>query len=102
MDKTLFESLEKSAQEMVDYVQTGNSENMIVHHINVPDHVDVKAIRGKLQMSQGVFAKTFGFSVSTLQKWEQGQRTPEASARVLLNTIAYNPNVVLEANRDLH
>ncbi|PKV50851.1 putative transcriptional regulator [Aquimarina sp. MAR_2010_214] len=103
MDKTLFESLEKSANEMVDYVRTGKpSKEMIVHQVNVPDNVDVKAIREQLKMSQGIFAKTFGFSVSTLRKWEQGERTPESSARVLLNTIAYNPNAVIEANRDCH
>ncbi len=37
----------------------------------VPLHeVDVKAIRGKLGSSQGVFAARFGFSVGAVREWE--------------------------------
>jgi putative transcriptional regulator len=61
----------------------------------VPDSVDVKAIRGKLGMTQEQFT-SFGFSLSAIRHWEAHRRTPEGSARVLLSVIARNPSVVLE------
>ncbi len=35
-----------------------------------------------------------GISVSTLRNWEQGRRTPEGSARVLLQVAAKHPKVI--------
>ena len=37
---------------------------------------DVQAIRRKLHMSQSEFATRFGFSVRTVQEWEQGRALP--------------------------
>jgi len=59
--------------------------------------VDVKAIRAKLKLSQGAFAERFGFSVATVQDWEQRRRSPEASARVLLTVIDREPEAVQRA-----
>ena len=41
-----------------------------------PPLPDVKAIRKKLKLSQAEFASRFGFSVRTVQQWEQGARFP--------------------------
>jgi putative transcriptional regulator len=57
----------------------------------------VREIRERLGMSQTRFAATFGFSVSTLRKWEQGSRHPEKPAEILLAVIAYAPEVVSQA-----
>jgi putative transcriptional regulator len=65
--------------------------------VEVPDAVDVKAIRVRLKMSQNVFADFFGFERSAVKNWEQGRRTPEKTARVLLTVIAHDPKVVREA-----
>jgi putative transcriptional regulator len=65
--------------------------------VHVPDLVDVKAIRGRLKMSQNVFADFFGFDRAAVKNWEQGRRAPEKTARVLLTVIAHNPKVVREA-----
>lgn len=62
----------------------------------VPDKVDVKAIRGKLGMTQEQFT-SFGFSLSAIRHWEAHRRTPEGSARVLLNVIDFNPKIVLDS-----
>jgi len=58
---------------------------------------DVKAIRRKLGKSQSEFALMIGVSVSTLQNWEQGRRTPEGPARALLRVAAANPEALVEA-----
>jgi putative transcriptional regulator len=70
----------------------GNSKRF-----NVPENVDVKAIRSRLGLTQAEFALRFGFSIGALRHWEQGQRYPEGPARVLLSVIARNPEVVEEA-----
>jgi len=41
---------------------------------------DVRAIRLRLGKSQSEFALMIGVSVSTLQNWEQGRRTPVGPA----------------------
>lgn len=62
--------------------------------VRVPDHIDVKAVREKLNMSQPAFAIKFGIPLATLRNWEQGRRRPEAMARVLLRIIDDNPDIV--------
>ncbi|HBH29468.1 MAG: helix-turn-helix domain-containing protein [Desulfofustis sp. PB-SRB1] len=58
---------------------------------------DVKAIRSQLGKSQSEFAMMIGVSVSTLQNWEQGRRSPEGPARALLKIAAINPKAVEDA-----
>jgi DNA-binding transcriptional regulator YiaG len=41
---------------------------------------EVKAIRDKLRVSQGVLADFLGVSVSTVQDWEQGASVPQGPA----------------------
>jgi|APTNR8051073442_1049403.scaffolds.fasta_scaffold02192_12 putative transcriptional regulator len=62
----------------------------------VPKTIDVKAIRSRLEMTQIDFAATFGFSLKSVQFWEQGRRIPEASARAFLKLIDKAPEFVLE------
>lgn len=60
----------------------------------IPQHVDVKAIRKSLGMTQQEFANAFGFSIGTVRNWEQGHRQPDQSARVLLTVVARAPDAV--------
>jgi putative transcriptional regulator len=63
-----------------------------------PSAPDVlRAIRRKLRLSQAQFAKRFGFSVRTLQEWEQGRALPDRPARILLRVIARSPKTVARA-----
>jgi putative transcriptional regulator len=64
---------------------------------HVPESVDVKAIRTRLGLSQGVFARRFGFTPAAVRDWEQRRRQPEQAARVLLLVIALDPGVVERA-----
>jgi len=58
---------------------------------------DVKTIRRKLRLSQAEFAKRFGFSVRTVQEWEQGRAVPDGPARILLRVIEKSPKLVERA-----
>ena len=58
---------------------------------------DVRAIRKKFDKSQSEFALMIGVSVSTLQNWEQGRRTPEGPAQALLKIASANPEAVAQA-----
>lgn len=65
--------------------------------VEVPDLVDVRAIRGKLGMSQAAFAACFGFSIKNVRNWEQGERQPQGPARAYLVVIDRNPQAVQRA-----
>ncbi|MBI3706267.1 MAG: helix-turn-helix domain-containing protein [Proteobacteria bacterium] len=65
-----------------------------------PPVPDVKSIRRKLGLSQAAFAARFGFSVRTIQQWEQGRAVPDRPARILLRVIAISPQAVERALAD--
>jgi putative transcriptional regulator len=77
----------------------GDMSRARVSSVSVSRHIDVRAIRRQLKMSQEEFALRFGFSVATLRNWEQGHRHPEGPARVLLTLIERIPEQVKEALR---
>ncbi len=60
----------------------------------VPPSIDVAAIRKKTGLSQARFAQRFGLSSDALKDWEQGRRTPDAAARILLMVIDREPEAV--------
>lgn len=55
---------------------------------------DVRNIREQYDLSQQQFAALLGISVKTLQNWEQGRRSPQGPARVLLQVAAKHPDAV--------
>jgi putative transcriptional regulator len=71
----------------------------------VIDGPNIKRLRATYRLSQEQFAALFGISVGTLRNWEQGRRTPEGPARVLLQAAAKHPravwNVVHSAPRQI-
>jgi putative transcriptional regulator len=67
------------------------------YRIHVPDEVDVQSIRKRLGLSQAEFSARFGIPPGTLRDWEQGRRTPEGPARVLLKVIENDPKAVERA-----
>ena len=48
---------------------------------------DIKKIREKYHVSQAVFAALLNTSVSTVQKWEIGQKRPTGTALKLLHLV---------------
>lgn len=59
--------------------------------------VNIKRIRAKLSKTQVEFALMIGVSVATLRNWEQGRRTPEGPAQILLKVVEKNPQAVIRA-----
>ena len=58
---------------------------------------DIRAIRERLGLSQSRFAMLIGISVSTLQNWEQGSRTPDGPAQMRLRVADRHPEAILDA-----
>jgi putative transcriptional regulator len=59
--------------------------------------VDVAEVRRGLKLSQAEFAAAFGLSLDSVKNWEQGHRSPEGPAKVLLAVIAKDPQAVQNA-----
>jgi len=74
--------------------QSSKTDFRRVCNLAVPD---VKAIRGTLGLSQSAFAKRFGFSLRTVQEWEQRRAVPDTPARILLKVIETDPGAVERA-----
>lgn len=68
-----------------------------VYHYTAPPPLDVKSVRRKTGLSQSQFASRFAIELRTLQDWEQGRRSPDATVRAYLNVIDRNPAAVEEA-----
>ncbi len=82
--------------EAVAYAQ-GNTAGALARAVQVPQSVDVQAIRRKLGLTQREFAIRFGFSLGSVKNWEQGHRGPEGTARVLLTIVDQEPDAVERA-----
>jgi putative transcriptional regulator len=74
----------------------GKPGRVRVTYVPAPQ-VDVRKLRARMGLSQTQFAAKFGFSLDSIQNWEQGHRQPEGPARTLLVVIAKNPKAVEEA-----
>ena len=93
MKEQHFDNLVKSIKQAGE-IRRGEMKAIRVYEF-VP--ADIKKIRSQLHKSQAEFAMMIGVSVSTLQNWEQGRRTPEGPARALLKIAATIPKAVEEA-----
>ena len=92
MDDEMFAELEASLKEGMAILR-GEEKPSRTCTFKAPD---VKAIRETLKLTQEQFAAMIGISMRTLQNWEQGRRSPEGPARVLLMVAARNPQAVLD------
>lgn len=86
-------SLLQGANEALAHVK-GKKIKIKEHKVIVPQHVDVRAIRLKLHLTRQEFANRYGFSIRTLEKWEQGTREPDGAARAYLVVIDRNHKAV--------
>lgn len=57
---------------------------------------EVKELRKGLGLSQYDFAEVYGIPLPTLQSWEQGRRTPDTFANMLLGLIKDDPQSMAE------
>jgi putative transcriptional regulator len=89
----LGKSLLQGAQEALAHARKETTKAK-VHKVRVPKKINVRAIRMKLHLSRQDFANRYGFSVRTLEKWEQGIRQPEGPTRAYLVVISRNHEAV--------
>ena len=80
-----------------DVAEMTNADLRRARRVYNPPIPNVKAIRYKLGLSQVEFAQQFGFSVRTVQQWEQGRAVPDRPARILLRVIETAPQAVERA-----
>lgn len=88
-------SILKGLTELREYLQ--GKRELRVYHYDVPDPVDVRAIRERSGLSQVEFARRFAISPRTLQDWEQRRREPDSASRAYLTVIDRNPDAVRRA-----
>jgi putative transcriptional regulator len=89
------ERILRSARQALAYAEGRADPSQF--RVHVPDHVDVRAVRRKVGMSQDEFARHFGVSKRTIQDWEQLRRKPEGAARAFLRVIELEPEAVRRA-----
>lgn len=82
----------KGGEQLVAFLNGDASQGRVI----VPEEIDVKAIRGRLNMTQVEFAQTFGLNIRTVQNWERGEQ-PQSVARAYLKVIQKNPDAVRDA-----
>lgn len=88
-----FDRITQGLREALDHAQGQDVPGLVVH---VPAAVDVASVRRRTGLSQTAFSRRIGVSTATLRNWEQGRRSPEGPARVLLALLDRNPRIVEE------
>ncbi|MES2216874.1 MAG: helix-turn-helix domain-containing protein [Pseudomonadota bacterium] len=91
--KNVGDEVIKSMKEAVDFMR-GKKTSAVIHKVKIPDKIDVKLIRKNLNLSRQDFADSFGFSIRTLQHWEQGNRRPQGPAKILLLLLQRDPKTI--------
>jgi putative transcriptional regulator len=95
MNEDMFAELVESVREGAAILR-GEAEPSRVFAVEGPD---VKHIRARYNLTQSEFAAMLGISVDTLQNWEQGRRSPQGPARVLLQVAERYPEAVWDVVR---
>ena len=80
-----------SAKQALAFAEGENDHGCEVH---IPEEINVRRIRKKLDMSQRAFAEYFGVNLRTVQDWEQGRRVPSGPSRNFLFVIDKEPEAV--------
>lgn len=84
------ESIIKGMEEALAFAKGENTDSVV----HIPEEINVRRIRKKLNMSQSVFADYFGVNLRTLQDWEQGRRVPTGASKNFLFVIDREPDAV--------
>ena len=93
MKKSILEVVHESVEGLYD---AGLVDAITMHEFNamcltpVEDLSprEIKSIRLREKISQGVFALYLNTSISTVQKWERGEKHPRGIALKMLNIVA--------------
>ena len=72
---------------IVDEITMKNIENLCIPDVHEYSPEDIISLRKKFSLSQAALASIFNISVSTVQKWERGNKKPAGASRKLLDII---------------
>ena len=97
---TVGENILEGLQDAVQYAK-GKTDGQRTHKMTVPEDMNVKRIRQKLNMSQREFSEMFGFSIHSIRNWEQGKRHLQWPSRVFLLLISKAPHTVQQVLSDV-
>ena len=89
------EELINAATEALEFVR--DNADREEYRVHLPDEINPRLIRSRLNMSQRTFAATFTIELRTLQDWEQGRRVPNGAAQTLLRIIHFEPEAAKRA-----
>jgi len=98
----LSESIHRSAQALyrigaIDQMTMRDFDQTCLAEIKPVAPKQIRALRQKNRMSQSVFARHLNTSVSTVQKWETGEKRPSGMALKLLSVVEKHGVQVLAA-----
>lgn len=99
MEDEMFDELVESVKQAVA-IRRGEMEAGRVFE-SADQAVDARQVRENLGLSQTGFAALLGISAGTLRNWEQGRRSPEGPAKILLRIAAQRPEVIWETVRPI-
>lgn len=88
------ESIIRGMEEAAAFAEGKKAEGAVVH---IPEEINVRRIRKKLNMTQKTFSNYFGVPVKTIQDWEQGRRVPTGASKNFLLVIDQEPDAVRRA-----
>ena len=91
---TAGERIIRSAKQALEFAEGKKDHGCTVH---IPEEINVRRIRRKLNMSQKVFAEYFGVNVRIVQDWEQGRRVPSGASKNFPFVIDREPEAVRRA-----
>ena len=97
MSRKVADGILRGLKEAIAFAE--GTADMSLYRVHIPPEIDVRAIRGRLGLTQQQFAVRFGFNINTLRHWEQGRRVPEGPTRAYLIVIDREPEAVQKALR---
>lgn len=92
MDKSILEAVHEGAKDLhdiglMDDITMREFDALCLPAVKKLTARQIKRLREKNKASQAVFAAFLNTSVSTVQKWEQGQKRPNGPSLKLLNLV---------------
>ena len=93
VDKSILDAVHESAEELhnagvMNATTLWEFDALCLPAVKEYSAVQIREIRARVQVSQGVFAAYLNTSKSTVQKWEQGTKKPNGPSLKLLNLVA--------------
>jgi len=92
MAKSILKAVHETAQGLykagtMDAVTMREFDALCLPPVKIYTPAQIKRLRTRYKASQAVFAAYLNTSLSTVQKWEQGQKKPNGPSLKLLNLV---------------